>query len=610
MRRSIVRAVVLIVSLGLCLSGLAVADPAPPSNAANISGGIFKEANDQYLSVNDFTDLESHVVFLQFDMPSGALNGQGFEIGGSAELAGMYVAGYLNSVVPGVTGNLGVNDSQTITIDQDFIIDGGGLITGKTEARSVSVDYNVDSLNDFRALAGLGPLGVGLRILQDASNNKGNLVPSATFAGAATWNDIAVLPVATANSVTTTDTAAAIVAVNQDAFGLGTLNDQTLDFTVSVGTPLALGESLALDVGGDLLVGFRNEDSSALRETYARTVGASTGGAFTPARTLDGSTPAEITDLTSYNFTEVLGSDSHMAIAPSVFANVEMPLNEIVTGMGGIDLGVSLPIYSARYNDAAGAEQRVSGRADSYYTQDVLRVVNLTDPGLTQQTTTTRRGWEAEDVSEFSISVDLSAGVEVVPNDRFRFGVKYVPMVMYTTSTSRHSGQAVETVVVDNGDGANGPGDSVTVSTINRSGFTETTKTLNIDNRVNTAAQFFLIPERLRVNLGAQVDNSIVAKTLADTVTDGILEYIVETAVDTTDTAATLTQTSYDRATEVRDTTDDSQILTQAGSSSLTYDAGLTFFFDENMYLDLRMDAGGGDFWSTGEWSLEMTILY
>ena len=80
---------------------------------------------------------------------------------------------------------------------------------------------------------------------------------------------------------------------------------------------------------------------------------------------------------------------------------------------------------------------------------------------------------------------------------------------------------------------------------------------------------------------------------------------------DTTDTAATtFVVTDYQFDTDVRAATDDSQIVTDAGSSSLVYDAGLTFFFDESMFLDLRMDATGGDIWSTNEWSLEMTILY
>ena len=122
MRRSFVRPIVLIVVFGLLMSGLAFADPAPPSNTGDISGGIFKEANDLYLSTTDFGDLMSNAVFLQFDMPSGALAGQGFEIGGTTTLFGMYTAAYLNAIVEGTNGQLGGGDSQTTEIDQDLIL--------------------------------------------------------------------------------------------------------------------------------------------------------------------------------------------------------------------------------------------------------------------------------------------------------------------------------------------------------------------------------------------------------------------------------------------------------------------------------------------------------
>jgi hypothetical protein len=595
------------------MSGLAFADPgpAPPSNTGDISGGIFKEANDLYLSTTDFGDLMSNALFLQFDMPSGSLGGQGFEIGGTSDVFGMYMAAYLNAVVEGTNGQLGGGDSQTTAIDQDFIV-AGNVITGKTESRLVEVDYDVDSMLDFQALVGIGDMGIGIGAMHMANNGYGSYQANHNYDGNADWDATTVgTGSAAATNFSTFDAAGALVSTSAEQYGLGEDLNQALDITASFGMPLSLSETLALEVGADVLVGFRNLSELAMMDSYVRVVGSGTAISYTPAATVDGSDPVAIADLTSYSYETAMEANKYTLIEPSLFGYVTMPVNEMVTGTAGLMYTPSLSLYSAKYTDNAGAAQKVSGLADTYSSVDISTAVNPNDFTLTETTTTSVDVWETEAISGMTNTVGLEFGIEVVPSERFRFGVMYSPTIVIGSSTSFFSGQEMQTEITDNGDGVDGVDDEVIRTTVDWGGYSESTKSFEIRNRVNTAAQFFLIPERLRVNLGAQVDNTMIDRVITEIVTNGTITLNEETATDTTDTAATtFVNTNYTFNADVRDDPDDEQTVNQAGSSALMYDAGLTFFFDENMFLDLRMDATGGDIWNTGEWSLEMTILY
>lgn len=611
MRRSTLR-IAATVAVVLVLAGTVYADPdpAPPSNTADVTGGIFEEANDVFLSPTEFSELEQHVLFLQFDMPSATLFSQGIELGGSADLFGLYTAGYMRLLPEGSNGLLGGDESQQIEMDQNFLTDGGGLITGKTEQQQVITSFNREATTEVRLLVGLGSMGIGLGVLHDVDNNFGSYTPAGSVPTTPTFPALgATVTAATATSFSTFDDEGNLVATNVQQYGLGTDVNSQLDITASFGMPLTLA-GLSLAVGTDVLVGFRDDSESASFESYSRVVGSASAISYTPGQTIDGSDPVAIDDLTDYSYDAGMDINSRITIMPTLYADLELELNETTMGYVGLSYMPTLNIYSARYTDNAGAEVRTAGIASTYESTTVDVVVNPADPTLLETTTTTISGWDATEISGMTNTVGLEVGADVTPAENFAFGVRYSPTFSYLSETERQTGEVVETEIVDNGDGVNGVDDSVTRTTVSRAGTTTTVRNIALSHTVNTGAQFFLT-ERIRVNLGAQVDQVLFDRTLTETVTNGVVELTEEEALNTTDAASdAFTLVDYQFDTDVRANPDDEQVQNLNGSSSVFYEAGFTFFFSETMFLDLRMDGSGGDIWNTNEWSLEMTILY
>ncbi len=612
------RLVVVAVTVLLVTAGFAFADsdPVPPSNTSAVTGSIFEEANDKFLSPTDFSELDSSVLFLQFDMPgggSGPYGEQGFEIGAGTTLSDIYIGGYYGAAIPGKQGLLGGDESTYTNVNETFQLDGSGVITGRTTTRDVETHYRTESLNELRALVGLGSIGVGLEFYQESDSEFGSFQPTYTLPGPGptAWNGITVNTASqVATTVTSENDAGELVSVVSEEYGLGEDADNGIYVDLKGGTTLeAMGMQISPQL--DLATFISNESETAAFETFSRTVGAATSIAYTPTTSLTDEAPTEITDLTSYEYAEATENNSFVLLLPSVSADVEMPMNEALTLTGGLGYDFQLPLYRSTYMDNAGAEQTVSGRADYYSSTVVNTAVNGTDPSLTEVTTTTTTAWETEEISRNQHTFTPSVGVEVMPTERFRFGVSYWPRIMLQKTTNAYAGEAVEVQTIENGDGSSGEDDSVTETTVSRSGYTVVDRDFEFENRVNTGAQFFLIPERLRINLGAEVTNLMIDRRQSETVTDGVLTREVREADDTTEPAEEdYVVTDSEVYDGVRANPDASRTTSEAGNSSVNYDAGLTFFFDESMFLDLSMNGGGGNIWDTTTWSLEMTILF
>lgn len=616
------RRILLIGAMMLLVAGLAFADPATPSNTSRVTGTIFEEPNDLYLDILGFTMLESNYVFLQFDMPSGP--GVSFyEIGGTTTKLGPYIGGLFQAYNIGTQGLLGSNEASTVDIDELLNLDANNQIIGKTQVRTSEAHASVSTSNNLQTLVGLGNIGVFVQAFHLQDNDTGSFDAGYAFpAGTAVGNILiggndwlgGTGPVSSQATVTTTtDAAGTIVSVDSTEYGEGTAADSTLQFELSGGLPLALG-GMTLGVGGGVVAAIDNGNASSAVETFSRAVGADYTAAYTPAQTLSGDVSAAIEDLTDYEYRAASGTESGFGLDPFVFAELTLPLNEAVEATAGAQFTTDFTFGSASYVDTAGAEQSVNGRAASYERVDVSVGPNPDDPTLTETVTTTDRAWNTVQEGAFDQQeIELGFGVAVTPSEMFRFGVHWTPVVTLSGTTSVYDGAAVRTVVTDNGDGADGLGDSVTETSVARAGYTETVSGFSFDNELNTAAQFYLT-DRIRVNLGASYQNMLIDRTVTEVVTLGVAQRTERQALLTTTPPADetgWTVTNYVADDEVRDATvDASQTLVQTGDSEIRYEGGFTFFFSDTMFLDLRMDANGGDIWSTNEWSLEMTIEY
>ncbi len=609
----------LVVGVGFAQTQTDGSDPDAPSNTADVSGNLFAEANDLYLSPTGFDEIESSVLFLQFDMPSTfplAAN-QGFEIGAGTTFGDLYTGLYFGSIFPGTSGTI-----ESIQVDENFTVDANGLITGRTTSRDESSDYVFVSYNHARAIVGLGGVGFGIDFVQDSSSSYGNFVPDFTMPAGPAWGavnvDTTALPAAT--TFTTYDSAGNVTSTSVEGYAEGfdrggyagpTYNQIGGDILAGVG--LAVG-GINIDVSGEVGVFRQNNNQFAAFESYNRVVGSGSAITYEPTTALPGATAAEISDLTTYFYDEAHEYDQRLLIDPMVGVDATYALAEWVRLEGGVWYDGEIPIRTAKYVDVTGTEQRIGGTANTYSSVEVTTAVNPADPTLTERTTTVTNAAETQDISGSTHYVVPDLGVVLEPSERFRAGISYVPRLTFEGNTTTYAGTAKEVVTVENGDGSSGAGDSVTETTVTRSGYTVSSSTRSLRNRVRTAAQFFLVPERLRINLGAEVDNLMVSRSTSETVTAGMTTYEVREALDSTDPAEEdFVRTDYQVDSGLTDPpqpSDHEQSRTEAGSSTVAYEAGLTFFFDDNMFLDLRMDAGGGDIWNTNQWSLEMTILF
>ena len=104
----------------LAAGALLWAEPAPPSNTGNVSGGLFREDQDNYLSVFDYPDIASPTLFLQFGMPTG-LGGGEFSGGLGYPLGAIYLGGYFagSNFITGMLSITGGNFAAVLIVASD-----------------------------------------------------------------------------------------------------------------------------------------------------------------------------------------------------------------------------------------------------------------------------------------------------------------------------------------------------------------------------------------------------------------------------------------------------------------------------------------------------------
>ncbi len=590
------------------------AEPSPPSNIGIISNGIFREAQDQYLSVLYSQELEKNAVFLQFEMPTNGLLTSAFQIGTAIVLEGLRLGARYQGSHIGSDGLLTGGNVEADDVDLDAITDGTGQIVAMQSTTSNESDYQVNSDDTVDVLIGLGPIGIGNTITFSDDYDGGNFYSTYAFPGGASWNTPSVDTNAqTATSVEVREPDGTLVSSTMQDYRNG--NDRSnagFTDTVSFGITLDLGE-VQLAPYAMVDVGSIVNDNTATFESYARNVGAGYPAFTAPTMAGEDTILGTATeDITSYNVYNAADLSSRFDLNPMIGAEItatNFAGVEAMTVVGRIAYGAELPLYSASYTPATGGEATtVAGTASTY--EGYAYTATTYGPDLVETEATVTRAVETQTISQFNQEILPTMKLLVTPSNLLQIGISYHPEIAFQSDSRTTSGTAVQTVTTDDGIAGDSPDDRVVETTITYAGSSWTRSRFTFRNYFDAAASFYIIPDRLRLNLGSQVSNLWVDEIKTEESTPGVTTRVERTATGTTSPEAddfVTTNTSVN--TDVRDASDNSLEVYDSGFQYIDYDFGLTFFFDKNMFLDLNMDAVG-NIWDLSSWSLEMTILY
>jgi hypothetical protein len=203
--------------------------------------------------------------------------------------------------------------------------------------------------------------------------------------------------------------------------------------------------------------------------------------------------------------------------------------------------------------------------------------------------------------------VEPKINLIVEPSDIFRFAVGYAPNLNGSSSTSSYTGGAQSVTTYEDGDGVDGntdgddPDDYVVTRTVTRNGESDTTNSFDLAHTVSIGTQFYLVPEKFRINLGSYFRNEMIDKQTMTETTSGTVEFTETTSTN----GAAAVETDYDINTTPPG---EAQYNKISGDLDVDYEAGMTFFFSEDMYLDFK--TYGGYLWDLSNWTLEMTIRF
>jgi hypothetical protein len=585
----------------------------PPSLTANSTMGLFMADKDYYLSPTYFYLLPQNVLFLQFGMP-GSTDTK-LRVGTGLFQGNLYFGGYYGGSLSLASGDI------TTEIDNDLILSGTTII-GKTETRTVTVDESADTTNDvclIFGMKGLGPikaLGVTNEFLQSDYSTIGSYNPAYPGGWSVTaWPAISISSGATATTSTTMDTAGNVQSIASQAYGNGGSFYKSISDELSVGLALPIS-TIDLTASASVEVAFNTDYDTGSFEGYNSQTGAGYA-AYTPTTALPGATAAAINDLYSYQFRDANVNQNDTTITAN--ANVQADLHFgswTVSPLLGYTL--TLPMYSNSYRDDTGAAQTVAGYGSDFY-RFQYAVAMDTVTGLMGSTTTVDRIFEAQTRSDITNLVAPGVKVIVKPSDVFTFGFCVQPQITFQSTSDSYTRRYVTTVTHDDGTGTAGINSYVQVDTTDWAGYGTNTTNFRLENVAATGAQFYLIPEKLRINVGGIFFNTIINTNVAETTTTGINTHEQTIAYSGSTTS---TVTAYDVNSDVRATYDATQVQTDSSSSAFWgAEGGFTFFFSKDMFIDLfaKLTTEGNSFigyWQTGDifslttWTAEMTIRY
>lgn len=528
---------------------------------------MFNEPVDQYLDSVDFKDLDSSVLFLQLGMP-GSATPNSFQIGTGTQLNNsLYLAGDFKYKDSGSNFTL----SEELGSSSIILTDSYGLYSGHYD-EIISTNISQGGLYlGTNLLAGLNigalKLGITGKVFYDDNAIIGTMFD--TGFGLASQNNI-VKTSYTNDGIKTFEDSVIYSADGYDKAGT------SLKYGIGAGTSLNLGRSI-LDI--KLNVNIDNVDNST-----------STGETtFTTLFDTELPTYNGVEGATDYSRTINNQIYSYNNIIGTLSVN---SLYYIASNKFILEPGLDYTPNFKLYQDGGYS---ISSENNTYSAEHYNNVyIKTTNTDVTSN-------YKAE-ISESGHSISIPFAIKSNYDSKFNFGIKNILTYNINTANSTSQNTSSTTTAVDSTD----PSFDNTNTTTEMNGQKSNVDTVstNIFNMVNVAAQFYFT-DKLRVNLGSTV--TINPYSVIDTTNSSSGYDTTTTIVETNDVVTsevitpnyTLPTGNNSKSSSVKSTT----------TTSASYQAGLTYFFNQFMTLDLEMQ-GSGDIFTSSTWSLFMTIKY
>lgn len=590
------------IALAVPLALSAQAAPLTFSMAGWTSNFTYTEPADQYLDVWGFSQITDPVVFLKLASPanSGAPGmGDPYDLGMGAWLGSMYAAGHY--------GFQGYTKSTVgpFTNEVDTLISSGdNTITGKRAVITSGADYTVYSYNNPTALFGFKAGNTFIGVYESFVNS--------SQTNYATFN-----PTGTVSTSTTTlikDNAGAVSYQNSDVFALGTKgNGSYIQNTLAGGLTMPLG-SVTLRGGLSLFVKSTDNSTSYGEEKKVIQTGAGYAS-YTPSAALPESTAAAIANLQYWKIDLENYEEKPLEIEPDLSFQLDIPVdflgNEAVFSPG-LGYALTATIHKASLKSETGADLSASS-GWYWHIADYTNSYNATT-GFYETKTTTTYGYAAKTYSsDMANSITIPLTFKVTPNPGLRFAIAVQPTVEFGKSSYSYSAKQTVTTVIDNGNGiaaATDAGDSTSVTTTIQQPYTYTESNFGLKLDIATAFQYYIFPNKLRLNLGASASTQIIDRTTATKTFTGLGSDSTATTV----AGATTTGSPSVLAGGIDNTT-----TTDSGvAETVNYKVGLTLFASPNVLFDFYMNnskalnllatTDNGGFFNLNNYTVQLTI--
>lgn len=614
-------------------------DPTEGSPTNTTTGGRFQSDFDKFTDVINWSELESNVLFLQFDGPESDSVSQ-FQGGTGFFLGDLYFGGFLGVAFPRTFA-----DNEERVEDQSEIYIENGQVVAKEEfiEKDVAEVRLQDTEFDFTFGTTVGEMVVGItNRLQRYQNNFMGTAPldnGRHISGLENgWND----PEDAVNQPQFDD------FDGNDPFEVGDYRDQSLFQTVASGNDTTYENNEVFDdegfvndqsfsngtiLGAKLPVGPLQLDNYLFFFYSANNQNAEHG--LKESETFfDENLPdfRGVQNASSVNETSATYTNSYGYLTPGLYSQAAFQYSDTVELTGGLAYQLSTRIGDPKSWEFSNTD----------YT--------ATYDGTYVDTDTTDYTVNAEaEISDTLHRIGLPIGVNVTPSDQFRYSVGYEPVFRFGSDETVYSGEIREVRTQTFGDPENPDVVTTEVGTID--GNTESGSFQDLEHRLNLGAQFYL-RENFRVNLGTTMSMKTLSKYAVTYDADDDNTYV--RTQQTGDGDAVTQEYEIDELYADDLSGQDRDQLTNdvMDGPSQTFELGFTYFFNDEMELDLVYEStnftfdgryfeptrlenddegdaqnSSGDIdgdvedytvgnirdtsiWSLGNWALQLTIRY
>ncbi len=566
------------------------------SKTAIATNSLFTGDRENYVSPLYFNLVDKNMFFLGFGTPRTEASKE-FRAGIGLPLGFMYTGAFV-ALNDSLTGNLGGNQATIINKTQDWTYDAFGNMISNEKTTTKNVDYTNNKSNLIKLLAGLkiGEMNLGIynSFLQSDFSRYGNY-DGTVFGTIGT-------PGTTATSTAILDAAGVVIRNESEEYALGNSmlgKGITDNLVVGLTVPLS-GMKLFAQAGASFATS--DSGSTGAMETYL--VRPLLGFAsFTPTTFLPGKTAAAIADTASYNFYDQKLVMKAVTVTPMINATVEMDIPLIVpaTFNGGLGFEIALVSHTGSYSDTALAAQVIKGYATTY--RSVAYSTASTVPNEIKTTLVDTRQFGAVTyTADTSMDLSLPLAMTFKPVGDFQFAIGLEPVFTFGSQAYASSGSRLITTTYFDGDAMTtlDPDDYVSIRTVTDAKETTVESSFDWNNTFTAAAQFYMVPQKFRFNLGAITTWMPISRRTVTTTVDSVTTDLTTRQNGDQTTALTTQYIQSDPGTQT-------ETFFSSGSLDVQYRLGATYFFSQNMYIDMYF-SNTSNVLIPGSWYIDLTI--